>query len=95
VLGVDRGTARRATTLTRFFSAREAALGLGALHALRTGADVRPWLLAQALGDAGDAVALVAATRARHLPAVRGAALAVVALTGAISVTLAARALRR
>jgi hypothetical protein len=94
-LGVDRGTARRATLLTRFFSAREAALGIGALHALRTGADVRPWLIAQAIGDAGDAAALVAATRARHVRAARGTALAVVALTGAISVTLAARALRR
>lgn len=95
VLGVDRGTARRAAPLTRFFSAREAALGLGALFALRNGGDVRPWLVAQAIGDAGDAAALAVATRARHVPAARGIALAVVALTGAVSLTLAARALRR
>jgi hypothetical protein len=94
-LGVDRGTARRAAPLTRFFAAREAALGAGALYALRSGSDVRPWLVAQAVGDAGDAVALTAATRARHVPALRGAALALVALSSVIGTTLAVRTLRR
>lgn len=94
-LGVDRGTARRATPLTRFFAAREAALGAGALYALRSGNDVRPWLVAQAVGDAGDAVALIAATRARHVKAVRGAALALLALSGVMGTTLAVRTLRR
>ena len=94
-LGVDRGTARRATPVTRFFAAREAALGAGALVAMRSGKDVRPWLIAQAVCDAGDAVALAAATRARHVPAARGAVVALVALAGVIGSTLAARTLRR
>lgn len=94
-LGLDRGTARRAAPLTRFFAAREAALGVGALHAVRTGRDVTPWLVAQAIGDAGDAVALAAATRARHIRPLRGVAFTLTAVSGVIGATLAIRALRR
>jgi hypothetical protein len=93
--GVDRGTARRAAVLMRLFAAREAALGLGALYALGRGRDVTPWVLAQALGDAGDAVAFAAATRARHVGLVRGAAVTLAATGGVLSAAWAVRDLRR
>ncbi len=62
---------------------------------MRTGRDVTPWLLAQAIGDAGDALALVAATKARHVAPVRGTALALAAVSGVVGAALAVRALRR
>ena len=94
-LGVDRGTARRSAPMVRFFAGREVALGLGALHALRTGRDVTPWLVAQAIGDAGDALALAAAARARHVAPARAAAVALAAVSGVVGAILAVRTLRR
>jgi hypothetical protein len=43
------------------FGARDVAIGAGLWHALDSGADTRPWLLAGAAGDAVDLVATVAA----------------------------------
>jgi hypothetical protein len=94
-LGVDRGTARRSAVMVRFFAGREAALGLGALHALRTGRDVTPWVIAQAIGDAGDALALAAAVKARHVGPVRGVAVALAAVSGVAGAVLAVRTHRR
>jgi hypothetical protein len=94
VLGMDRGTARRSAPLVRMFASREAALGAGALYALRTGRDVTPWLVAQAVGDAGDALALAAAARARHVDSVRGTAIALSAAGGVVAGLLAIWALR-
>jgi len=81
-LGVDRGTAERAAWAVRLFAAREAALGAGAVHALRTGRDVRPWLYAAALGDGGDAVTFLRAARQGHLRPVLAGGLAVFAAAG-------------
>lgn len=94
-LGVDHGTARRATFITRMFAAREAALGLGALHALSRGKDVTPWVLAQAVGDAGDALALAEAARRSQIKPVRGALLAAGAAGAVIGAALAVRQLHR
>jgi hypothetical protein len=94
-LGVDRGSARRATFITRMFGAREIGLGLGTLYALNRGKDVAPWILAQAVGDAGDAIALAAAARRRQVRPVRGALLALGAAGAAISAVMAVRDLRR
>lgn len=42
--------------LGRGFGVRELAIGLGLLTALENGGDAKPWLLASAAADAGDAV---------------------------------------
>ena len=49
--------------LARALAARDLALGLGTLGALRNPSAVRSWLRAGALADAGDAVATLAAFR--------------------------------
>jgi hypothetical protein len=95
MLGLDRGTARRGAVLVRFFAAREVGLGLGTLWALRTGRDVTPWLLAGLIADAGDAAAVLAATRDRAVPAWRGGTVALAAAGGVVGALLALRALRR
>jgi hypothetical protein len=97
LVGTDRGTASRAGVYVRLFAARETALGLGTLNALRSGADVRPWVLASAIGDAGDALAFATATRGRSVPPVRGLAITVAATTGVLVglVTLGALTGRR
>ena len=45
------------------FGARDVAIGAGLWHALASGADARPWLLAGAAGDAVDLLATLAARR--------------------------------
>ena len=93
-LGIDRGTARRSSVMMRFFAGREIGLGAGAVYAFRTGGDATPWLVAQAIGDAGDALALAAAVRSRHVAPIRGAALSLAALSGVLGAALAVRTLR-
>ena len=66
LLGMDGATARRASWVSRMVAARDAALGLGTLAAARTGG-AGPWLLAGALADAGDAVAVAAAIKQRRV----------------------------
>jgi hypothetical protein len=92
--GADRGTASRAGVFVRLFAARELALGLGTLNAIRAGHDVRPWVIASALGDAGDAVAFAIATRSRTVGAVRGLAIAASAVGGVAAAVIALRTLR-
>ena len=93
MLGSDRGTASRAGVYVRLFAAREIALGLGTLNALRSGADVRPWVVAAAIGDAGDAAAFVSAARERSVGAVRALGVTVFATAGVAGAVLAVRAL--
>jgi hypothetical protein len=72
------------------FGARDLAMGAGAIHALRTGGPVRPWLLASAIVDAVDFAATFAARRS--LP--RGAAATcVLAATGVAASLWTAREL--
>jgi hypothetical protein len=92
MLGSDRGTAMRAAWIVRMFAAREAALGAGTLAALQNGSSPRPWLYAQAAGDAGDALALLAAVRRGHLGK-RALLVAVVAAAGVAGNVMAAREL--
>jgi hypothetical protein len=93
MLGTDRGTASRARVYVRLFAAREIGLGLGTLNALRSGADVRPWVVAAAIADAGDAAALVAAARERSVGTVRALAATVFAMAGVAGAVVAVRAL--
>ena len=66
----------------RAFGARDLALALGALHALRDGRSAGPWLWAGVLSDAADLVATLAA--GRSLPPVGRAA--GVAVAGGVTV---------
>ena len=70
-----------ATVLGAGFGARDVAIGAGLWHALDSGADVRPGLLAGAAGDAVDLVATVAARRS--LPLLGRVGVAAFAASGA------------
>jgi hypothetical protein len=62
----DAGSRPSTHVVSAAFGARDTALGLGTLAALRSGRGVRPWVAAGALADAAD---LIATLRARdHLP---------------------------
>jgi hypothetical protein len=89
LLGMDTATARRVTWLTRMTAARDAALALGALGALRRGADPAPWLVAGAACDAVDALVHVDAVRRGRLSRRAGVLVVPVAVgaTGAGVVT--------
>jgi hypothetical protein len=91
-VGVDSVSARRMAWVVRLFAARDAALGAGALHAVLTGRPARPWLLAQALADGSDAVAVGVAIRGRQVSAVRGTAVVAFAVGGCVGVLAAAGA---
>jgi hypothetical protein len=90
-VGVDSVSARRMAWVVRLFAARDAALGAGAVHAVLAGRPARPWLLAQALSDGSDALALGLAVRHRQVAAARGAALVAFAVGGCAGVLAAAR----
>jgi len=90
-LGVDSVTARRTGWVVRMFAARDAALGLGAVWAVATGERVRPWLVAQAIGDATDAAVFALAARERHVSPARGLALSALAASGVVGGLAAAR----
>jgi hypothetical protein len=89
VLGVDLVTSRRTAWITRLLAGRELALGLGTLHAVATRRPLRPWLYAQALCDATDALALAAAARAGQVSTPRALAVIAFAAAGATGETLA------
>jgi hypothetical protein len=89
-VGVDSVSARRMAWAVRLFAVRDAALGAGAVHAVLTGRPVRPWVLAQALSDGADAVAIGVAVRQRQVSAVRGTAVAAFALGGCAGLLAAA-----
>ena len=63
---VGEGPTRR--VLARALGGRDLALGIGALAAARNGADLRIWVAAAGLADAGDVVATLLAFP--HLPKV-------------------------
>jgi uncharacterized PurR-regulated membrane protein YhhQ (DUF165 family) len=86
LLGVDATSAARLDWVVRMFGARDAALGLGAGWAALTGGPVRPWLVAQAIGDGTDAAVFALAARTGQLPRARAAALAAFALSGVLGV---------
>lgn len=94
-LAVEPSTAVRTGWLTQMVGVRELVLGLGTLDARRRRSDVRPWLLAQALADAGDAAAIAAAVRRRHVGAARGSAVVGFAVAGVWGDLVAVRGLSR
>jgi hypothetical protein len=87
---VGRSARKRGTTvLTRALGARDLALALGALAALRGGGDARGWFAAHALADGSDLAATLAARDdlprqgLRFATAMAGASTAV-AIAGAV-----------
>jgi hypothetical protein len=91
VLGVDAETAAAMRFLARMTAARDIGLGAGTLAA-GTGRAAAPWLLAGALADTVDAVAIVAAMRRRVTRGIPAAAIAVgAAATAAVGVWTARR----
>jgi hypothetical protein len=91
MLGVDAVSARRMSWQVRMTAVRDAALGAGGLQAAVTGEGLRPWLFAQAVADAGDAVAVGLALRARQVSPFAGAALGATAACAVACGLLAAR----
>jgi hypothetical protein len=92
--GIDTGTARRVTWLTRMTAGRDLALGAGTLAA-RGGGDAARWLAVGAAADLADAVILTSALRQGRLGRVRGVGMAAIAAGGAVVGTVAALRLRR
>lgn len=90
-LGTDRVTARDTGWLTRMIGGRELALGVGTLIAVRRSQGLAGWLYAQALADAGDAVALAGALRAGVVSPVRAGPVLAAALAGIAADLVAAR----
>jgi hypothetical protein len=91
LLGADARTARRLGYLPRMIAARELAIGVGTLRAVGAGEDLRSWLAAQAVSDAGDAVAIAAALRAGRVNRVAGAVLVLFAVGGVTADTFVFR----
>jgi hypothetical protein len=79
LLGVDGSSARRMTFLARMVGARDVSLGAGAAVSCGTGSR-RGWLLAGALADAGDVVAVSAAARRGTVGGAAG--IGIIALAG-------------
>jgi hypothetical protein len=72
MLGVDTATAKRMTFLARMTAGRDIVLGAGTVNA-GTGRRAVPWLLAGAVADLVDAIAIAGAVKtgtARGVPAV-------------------------
>jgi hypothetical protein len=93
-LGVDSATSARVSWIVQMLGARELALGLGTLAALRSPdrAASRAWVAAGLLSDAVDALAVGAAVgRGRVTKSAGGAAVAV----AAAAVAVGARALKQ
>jgi hypothetical protein len=84
-LGSDESARPASTVLFRAVGARDMALALGTLGALRTGAKLRPWLLTATLADAVDLFATIAGGRA--VP-VRGRATIALVAGGAVATQL-------
>lgn len=84
---VSRRQARKPVVklFARGHGARDVGIGAGALWALRSGQDPRPWMAAQAAGDAADLIATLASRgdvpkrRGRFAMGVAAASLAVAA----------------
>jgi hypothetical protein len=91
MLGVDSVSARRMSWAVRMCAVRDAALGAGGLYAAVTSRDVRPWLVAQAFSDAGDAVSAGLALRDRQVAASSGIMLSGMAAAAFVGGLVAAR----
>jgi hypothetical protein len=85
VVGVGSATAARVSWLGLMVGARELALGVGTLNALRRHRDVGPWLLGGALSDVADAAAFAGATARRDVQPVLGALVALTAAGSAVT----------
>jgi hypothetical protein len=87
LIGLDTATGRRVSWLTRMMAARDGALGIGGLIAVRRGADPTPWVVGGAAADAVDALVIAGAMRTGRLrgvlPVLVAAGAAVVAALGA------------
>ena len=99
MLGIDTGTVRRMAWVTRLAAARDVALGLGTIAALRDGASHRDdavrWLAIGAAADVADTLILTAALRAGRFGTVRGALMVASAVGGASLGAVAAAGMRQ
>lgn len=93
LLGVAKDSAVSMDWTMRMVGAREIALGLGGLSTSRDRRRSR-WLLAQAISDCGDAVALSMALRERKVAALPTVAVVVFAIVGAVVEVAAVAAYR-
>ena len=87
LLGVDSATSARMSWAMQMFSAREIAVGVGTLVALRNSnaAAARPWIAAGVLCDVADASIVGAGLARKRLPAAAGATTLAVAVGAASS----------
>lgn len=92
--GIDTGTARRMSWLTRMAAARDVALGAGTLLALHSGRDAARWVAVGAAADVADMVILAGAVRQGRLGPVQGVGMAASAAGGAVAGAVAAFGLR-
>ena len=86
-VGTDEAQRPVTKVLFRSVGARDVALGVGTMAALRDGARLRPWLLGATLADATDLLATVTAGKA--LP-MKGRVALVLLAGGAIAMQLSA-----
>lgn len=91
VLGVDEATTRRTGWVTQMVGAREVALGVGTLAAVRSCGPLAPWFGAQAAADAGDALAIGLALRRQDVHRI-GALVVAFAIGGTATDLVAMRA---
>ena len=84
-LGVDSATAARIGWLGTMLGVRDAALGAGLIHAVRGRRDPLPWLLACAVCDAVDALAVSAAVARGHVRRSTGILVASSGAAGAVA----------
>jgi len=94
-LGLGDQQARDAGWLARLAGAREIGIGLGTLHAWRTGGPAAGWVAAQAISDASDAVAFATVAAQGKISRTRGIGMGLFALSGAVPEALTAIALGR
>lgn len=95
VLGVDEATSRRTGWVAAMVGAREIALGVGSLAALRGRAGLAPWFAAQAIADGGDALAIALAVRQDRVHRGVGALVVAFAISGTAADLVAMRAAAR
>jgi hypothetical protein len=83
LLGVDTATANRVVWLARMAGVRDVALGAGTMGGAAARRGQTSWLLAGALTDAGDALAVGLAVRSGRMDRTRGYLVAASAVAGA------------
>jgi hypothetical protein len=101
MVGVDTATARRMAWVTRLAAARDLALGVGTVAAVRGIAageeahDAARWVAIAAAADVADTVIITAALRSGRFGSIRGSLMAASAVGGAVLGAVAAVGLRR